>query len=72
MPHHFGRFETLECDFGASSWRLGESNIPKASANVGLSSIAPIVLPHTEQKARLDHSDERHVDGMPPVPIHST
>jgi hypothetical protein len=49
---------------------LGESNVPKATAKVGLSSTAPIVLPHTEQNARLDQSDDRHLDGAPPGPVH--
>ncbi|BDF93994.1 hypothetical protein KAN5_08320 [Pseudoalteromonas sp. KAN5] len=50
--------------------QLGKSNVPSASANVGLSSIAPIVLPHSEQKALLEYSDERHNFDEPPEPVH--
>jgi hypothetical protein len=39
---------------------------------VGLSSMAPIELPHTGQKARVDQSEERQVLGMPPDPTHWT
>jgi hypothetical protein len=51
--------------------RLGRSNAPVTNATTGASSIAPIVLPQVGQKARDDHSDDRHVDGTPPGPVHS-
>jgi hypothetical protein len=68
--HHVGRFETWEWPAGASSLRFGESKTPKAMAKVGLSSTAPMVLPQIGQKARLDQSDERHMEGVPPGSIH--
>jgi hypothetical protein len=49
-----------------------ESNAPSSNATVGWSSIAPMELPHTPQKARLDHAEERHAEGTPPGPVHST
>lgn len=39
---------------------------------MGASSIAPIVVPQVLQKALLEYEDERHVDGFPPAPVHST
>jgi hypothetical protein len=38
----------------------------------GSSSIAPIELPQTGQKARLERGEDRHVAGLPPGPIHET
>ena len=43
-----------------------------ARAITGWSSIAPIVLPHLLQKARLEKSEERQVAGVPPGPVHCT
>lgn len=71
-PHHLGRLLIWEWKCGANSWRLGESKVPTARASVGASSIAPIVLPQTGQKARLDHSEERQVEGCPPGPVQRT
>jgi hypothetical protein len=34
--------------------------------------MAPMVLPQSGQKARLDRSDDRQVRGVPPGPVHST
>lgn len=34
--------------------------------------MAPIVLPHFEQKALLEKSEDLYVSGVPPSPIHST
>jgi hypothetical protein len=34
--------------------------------------MAPMELPQTLQKARLDQSEDRQVVGAPPGPIHST
>lgn len=51
---------------------LGRSKVPTRSATTGLSSIAPILLPHIEQKARLEKSDERHVAGVPAGPVQLT
>jgi len=41
-------------------------------ATVGSSSIAPMVLPQELQNARLENEEERQVEGLPPVPTHST
>jgi hypothetical protein len=41
-------------------------------ATVGSSSMAPMVLPHVLQKARLEYEDVRQVEGLPPGPTHST
>jgi hypothetical protein len=48
------------------------SKAPVASATVGSSSIAPIVLPQLLQKALLDQEEERQVEGLPPGPTHLT
>jgi hypothetical protein len=48
------------------------SKAPVTNATTGASSIAPIVLPQALQNARLEYADDRHVDGLPPGPIHST
>jgi hypothetical protein len=48
------------------------SKAPVASATVGASSIAPSVLPHRAQKARLERSEDRHTAGAPASPTHST
>jgi hypothetical protein len=42
------------------------------NATVGSSSIAPMVLPQELQKARLEYEEDRQVEGLPPVPTHST
>jgi hypothetical protein len=34
--------------------------------------MAPIVLPHSLQKALLDYSEERQTEGFPPGPVHCT
>lgn len=54
------------------SFRFVLSKFPTSSATIGSSSIAPKVLPHTEQKARLEPSDERYVEGAPPGPTQDT
>jgi len=41
-------------------------------ATVGSSSIAPMVLPQTLQKARLEYEEDRQTEGRPPGPTHST
>jgi hypothetical protein len=48
------------------------SNVPVSNAMTGASSIAPIVLPQTGQKARDDLSDDRHDAGLPPGPVQTT
>lgn len=57
---------------GAKAFAFGESNAPSTNAITGLSSTAPIVLPHCGQKAREDQSEDRHVAGAPPGPVHVT
>lgn len=39
---------------------------------VDSSSIAPIVVPQVLQNARFEYGEERHVDGFPLGPVHST
>ena len=70
--HHFGLRPTYKWDVDASSFRLAESNAPRSNATVGLSSMAPIELPHALQKARLDQSEDRQAVGAPPGPTHAT
>ena len=70
--HQRGWRETYEWYVGASSLRCGLSNAPVASATVGSSSSAPIVAPQIGQKALLENDDERHTEGSPAGPTHST
>jgi len=46
--------------------------MPVTNATVGSSSIAPMVLPHVLQKARLEYEEDRQIEGLPPGPTHST
>ena len=54
------------------SLAFGLSKTPVTRPIVSASSTAPSVLPHLEQKARLEKSDDLQVDGAPPGPVHLT
>jgi hypothetical protein len=56
--HQFGSPVTDECEAGTRSSPLKLSKLATKSATVGVLSMAPSVLPHFGQKARLEKSDD--------------